>query len=133
MMASLTRVRAHPTFVHATSHGCPLGWLIHPQSKTIDVYRPGQSPERLAHDDVLDAEPVLPGFRLPVAEVFGWLRPPRRARRQTRRSVRIRTRCLGHAIGACRAASSSRWILAASNNSSSSTSQMASAVKLLAM
>jgi Uma2 family endonuclease len=68
--------KSHDKLVHATSHGCPLGWLIHPKNKTIDVYRPGQSSERLADDGVLDAEPVLPGFRLPVAEVFGWLRPP---------------------------------------------------------
>ena len=41
--------------------------------KTIDVYRPGQPPVCLAADGVLEGEPVLPGFRLPVAEVFGWL------------------------------------------------------------
>jgi Uma2 family endonuclease len=68
--------KSHEKLVHATCHGCPLGWLIHPNNKTIDVYRPGQSPERLADDGVLDAEPVLRGFRLPVAAVFGWLRPP---------------------------------------------------------
>ena len=28
----------------------------------------------MAPDGVLDGEPVLPGFRLPVAEVFGWLK-----------------------------------------------------------
>jgi Uma2 family endonuclease len=69
------RKRSHDKLVHSTAHGCPLGWLIHPYNETIDVYRPGHSPERLAADGVLDGEPVLTGFRLPVAEVFGWLRP----------------------------------------------------------
>lgn len=35
--------------------------------------RPGATPERLPADGVLTGEPVLPGFRLPVEEVFGWL------------------------------------------------------------
>jgi Uma2 family endonuclease len=64
---------SHEKLVHSTSNGCPLGWLIHPERKTIDVYRPGRPPERLADDGVLDGDPVLPGFLLPVAEVFGWL------------------------------------------------------------
>jgi Uma2 family endonuclease len=69
---------AHEKLVHSTAHGCALGWLIHPYRKTIDVYRPGRPVERLAPDGILEGEPVLPGFRLPAAEVFGWLsrRPP---------------------------------------------------------
>jgi Uma2 family endonuclease len=70
---SLKKARAKLT--HSTSHGCSLGWLIHPVRETIDVYRPSQSAEeRVASDGVLEGEPVLPGFRLPVAEVFGWLK-----------------------------------------------------------
>ncbi len=65
--------KSHEKLVHSTSNGCPLGWLIHPERETIDAYRPGRPPERLADDGVLDGEPVLPGFRVPVAEVFGWL------------------------------------------------------------
>jgi Uma2 family endonuclease len=59
---------------HATAHGCPLGWLIHPEKKTVDVYRPGLPAERLPDQGVLTGEPVLPGYRLSVAELFGWLR-----------------------------------------------------------
>ena len=66
--------KSHEKLVHATSHGCPLGWLIDPERKTIDVYQPGQPPERLTVDGVLDGGLVLPGFRLPLAEVLGWLR-----------------------------------------------------------
>jgi Uma2 family endonuclease len=58
---------------HSTSHGCALGWLIDPETKTIDVFHPGRRAERMAPDGVLEGEPVLPGFRLGVSEVFGWL------------------------------------------------------------
>jgi Uma2 family endonuclease len=65
--------KADEKLIHSTANGCSLGWLIHPYRKIIDVYRPGRPPERLAPDGVLEGEPVLPGFRLPAAEVFGWL------------------------------------------------------------
>ena len=51
--------KSHEKLVHSTSHGCPLGWLINPETKAIDVYRPGQAPERLANDGVLDGGPVI--------------------------------------------------------------------------
>ena len=57
-----------------TAHGCALGWLVHPDRETIDVYRPDAEPVRLGIEEIIEGEPVLPGFRLPVAEVFGWLR-----------------------------------------------------------
>lgn len=60
---------------HSTAHGCPLGWLFDPERKIIEVYRSGRRPERLSADGVLDAHPVLPGFRLTVAEVYEWLKP----------------------------------------------------------
>jgi Uma2 family endonuclease len=66
--------KAREKLVHSTSHGSALGWLIHPYRETIDVYRPGKPAERMAPDGILEGEPVLPGFRLPVAEVFGWLK-----------------------------------------------------------
>jgi Uma2 family endonuclease len=69
-----SETRSKQKLVHSTAHGCRLGWLIHPYRRTIDVYRPGVPPERLASDGFLDGVPVLPGFRLAVSEVFGWLR-----------------------------------------------------------
>jgi len=58
----------------ALANGCALGWLIDPYRRTIDVYRPDAGPIRLADDGVLEGEPVLPGYRLAVVEVFGWLK-----------------------------------------------------------
>ena len=59
---------------HALAHGCPLGWFVHPYRESITVYRPGVEPVELGLDGVLEGGPVLPGFRLPVAEVFAWLK-----------------------------------------------------------
>jgi Uma2 family endonuclease len=65
--------KAHRKLVHSTAHGCDLGILVHPYRKTIDVYRPGRTPERLADDGAIDFDLVLPGLCIPVAEIFGWL------------------------------------------------------------
>jgi len=57
----------------STANGCPLGWLIDPERKTVEVHRAGRSREELPVDGVLEGEPVLPGYHLPVAELSGWL------------------------------------------------------------
>ena len=57
----------------STANGCPLAWLIDPAQKPVHVYRTGETPQRLAADGFLEGEPPLPGFRLSLAELFGWL------------------------------------------------------------
>ena len=57
-------------------NGVRLGWLIDPETKKVMVFRPEQLPEELAPDGVLEDPDLLPGFRLPVAEMFGWLKLP---------------------------------------------------------
>jgi Uma2 family endonuclease len=66
--------KAQRKLSHSTAHGCALGWLIHPDRETIDVYRPGQAGLRMTPDGILDGGPVLRGFRLPVVDIFGWLK-----------------------------------------------------------
>jgi Uma2 family endonuclease len=55
------------------SSGARLIWVLDPAEKTVLVYRtPG--PERLLRvTDNLEGEDVLPGFRLPLAELFAEL------------------------------------------------------------
>jgi Uma2 family endonuclease len=72
--------RCREKLIFSRANGCPLGWLIDPIRKTVQVYRPGRRPQRLPADGVLDGEPILPGSRLAVAELFGWLRRPERNR-----------------------------------------------------
>jgi Uma2 family endonuclease len=61
--------------VFSTANGCRLGWLIDPERTTVHVYRPGRPAKRLPTNGVLEGNPILPGYRLPVAELFGWLKP----------------------------------------------------------
>jgi Uma2 family endonuclease len=45
-------------------------WVVDPDRRTVTVHRPDREPETLAGSDVLAGGPVLPGFRLPLDEVF---------------------------------------------------------------
>ena len=58
---------------HSISHGTKLAWLIHSKAERVHVIRPGQKSVVFMSGEILTGEPVLPGFTLPVAEVFGWL------------------------------------------------------------
>ena len=51
-------------------HGVTLVWVADPDTRTVDVYRQDGPTVTLFEDDVLDGDPVLPGFALPVREVF---------------------------------------------------------------
>ena len=53
------------------SHGVRLCWVVHPDTRTIDVYRPGAEPVTLTDADTLDGGDVLPGFTCAVSAVFG--------------------------------------------------------------
>lgn len=51
-------------------HGVTLVWVADPDTRTVDVYRQDGTTITLFEDDVLDGALVLPGFTLPVREVF---------------------------------------------------------------
>ncbi len=57
----------------AIKHGSRLGWIIHPKLKKVWILRPRARAEILGLGDVLSGEDVLPGFALPLDELFGWL------------------------------------------------------------
>ncbi|MEN9216156.1 MAG: Uma2 family endonuclease [Gloeomargarita sp. HHBFW_bins_162] len=52
-------------------NGCLLGWLINPETRTVEIYRPNSPPEMVTFDTVLSGEDVLPGFTLDLREIFG--------------------------------------------------------------
>jgi Uma2 family endonuclease len=52
------------------ANGARLVWLVFLRKRYIEVYRPGEEMEILFGSDVLDGANVLPGFSLPVAEIF---------------------------------------------------------------
>ncbi len=45
-------------------------WYGDPEATTVTRYRPGQEPEVLGEDDVLDGDDLLPGFSVPVWRLF---------------------------------------------------------------
>ena len=50
--------------------GCAAVWVVDPKTRTISVYdAPGRA-RVLGVDEILDGGELLPGFALPVAEVF---------------------------------------------------------------
>lgn len=50
--------------------GARLAWVLNPGEKTVVVYRSPSADRLLRATDTLDSEDVLPGFRLPLAELF---------------------------------------------------------------
>lgn len=51
-------------------NGLRLGWLINPQDKQVEIYRPNQEVEVLNSPSSLSGEDVLPGFILDLANVL---------------------------------------------------------------
>ncbi|GIK65177.1 MAG: hypothetical protein BroJett018_29710 [Chloroflexota bacterium] len=45
-------------------------WLAFPETQTIEVYAPGRPVQILGINDTLDGGDVLPGFSLPVKDIF---------------------------------------------------------------
>ncbi len=50
--------------------GVPLVWSVGPGRRAVTVPWPGRDPEDGGENGVLDGEAVVPGFRLPVADLF---------------------------------------------------------------
>ena len=50
--------------------GVPLIWVLWPRRRAIWVYAAGKEPRALSEGDDLDGGEVLPGFRVPVADLF---------------------------------------------------------------
>jgi Uma2 family endonuclease len=51
-------------------NGVKLGWLIEPQSKTVEIYRLGRKIENLENPSNLSGEDVLVNFSLDLSKIF---------------------------------------------------------------
>lgn len=61
----------HNKIVEYFENGSRLVWVIHPKEQYVLVYRSAQSPDRLLKfTDSLDGEDIVPGFTLPIADLF---------------------------------------------------------------
>ena len=52
-------------------NGAKLGWLLDPQPRRVEIYRPGSAVEVLENPDSLSGDQVLPGFVLNLRRVWG--------------------------------------------------------------
>ena len=50
--------------------GARLVWVANPRRKSVTVHRPSVEPQTFREGDTLDAGDVVPGFTLPVADIF---------------------------------------------------------------
>jgi Uma2 family endonuclease len=53
--------------------GVRLLWVVDPAAEEVTVCEPGAAPRIVASPAVLSAEPVLPGFEVDLARLFGVL------------------------------------------------------------
>ena len=60
----------HEKLVEYFDNGCRLVWVINPDEQSVLVYRQPQPDKLLKITDAIDGEDVLPGFSLPVADLF---------------------------------------------------------------
>ncbi len=52
------------------ANGTRIVWLVIPEKRLVEVYRPDADIEVLDENDVLDGGDVLPGFTLPIRDIF---------------------------------------------------------------
>jgi len=51
-------------------NGTEVVWIVDPYDRTVIVYRPGDRPVLFNDSQTIEGDPELPGFRVPVAELF---------------------------------------------------------------
>jgi Uma2 family endonuclease len=68
--------------------GAQLVWIVDPIQRIVDVHRAPDTFTRLEESEVLDGGNLLPGFRLPLEQLFARVekQQPRRRRSRRRRS-----------------------------------------------
>ena len=52
------------------ANGAQLGWLIDPETRTVEIYRPDRDPETLANPASLTGEGPVHGFTLDLTQVW---------------------------------------------------------------
>ncbi len=65
-----TNKEVHDKILEYLAAGVRIVWIVDPHFRTVQVHRPNAKPEFFTDDDELTAEPDLPGFRVPVRQLF---------------------------------------------------------------
>jgi Uma2 family endonuclease len=68
------KASVHRKALRYIKYGVRLGWVVYPEQKMVDVYRPAETTKALVQeldiDGTLDGFDVLPGFTLAVRDIF---------------------------------------------------------------
>jgi Uma2 family endonuclease len=51
-------------------NGARLGWLLNPETRRVEVYRPGGRREVIEAPESVSADPILPGFKLDLLDIW---------------------------------------------------------------
>jgi Uma2 family endonuclease len=68
--ASNTLTELHLKMLEYLENGASLGWLIDPFKRRVYVYRPGEEVAILDNPETVSADPLLPGFKLDLTELW---------------------------------------------------------------
>jgi Uma2 family endonuclease len=60
----------HDKMLEYIANGAALGWLIDPFARRVYVYRPDEELVILENPDVVHGDPVLPGFKLKMEDLW---------------------------------------------------------------
>ena len=52
------------------ANGAQLGWLIDPETRSLEIYRAGREPETLTAQDALSGERPVEGFVLDLTSIW---------------------------------------------------------------
>ena len=52
------------------AHGTQMVWLVDTDARSLELHRADAPPQTLRGDDLIDGGATLPGFRLPVSDLF---------------------------------------------------------------
>jgi Uma2 family endonuclease len=63
----------HEKLTEYFDNGCRLAWVINPDEQVVLVYHQPQPDKLLRSSDRLDGEDIIPGFTLPVTDLFAEL------------------------------------------------------------
>lgn len=74
-VVSSSDLKAHKNRIEKKLHkyieaGVSLIWYVYPERKEVEVYKHGQPKQVVGVDGILDGGDVLPGFTLPVRDIF---------------------------------------------------------------
>jgi Uma2 family endonuclease len=70
VVSSETAARLHKKVRTYFQHGSKGVWAVFPESRTIQINHPNGSIDTLEPDQILEDPAALPGFSVPVAQVF---------------------------------------------------------------